>query len=177
MGSSNPAAISIASMEERHWRAVQRIYQAGIDTGHATFESSAPASWEKWRQGHLNEYSVVALGAERVVGWATLGAVSGRCVYSGVAEVSVYVAVQARGTGVGGRLLAALIERSEAGNIWSLQAGVFPENAASIALHESLGFRRVGIRRGLGKMSHGSLAGRWRDVLLLERRSARIGID
>ena len=177
MSSESPVAATIDSMQERHWPSVRAIYQAGIDTGHATFESCAPASWEDWRRSRLNDYSVVALEADRVIGWATLGAVSGRCVYAGVAEVSVYVAARARGAGAGRRLLAALIERSEAGNLWTLQAGVFPENAASIALHESLGFTRVGIRRGLGKMSHGPLAGRWRDVLLLERRSARVGID
>jgi len=176
MSSRIPAA-AIDSMQERHWPAVQAIYQAGIDTGHATFESSAPASWDEWRRSRLNEYSVVALEEDRVIGWAALGAVSGRCVYRGVAEVSVYVSAPVRGTGVGRRLLAALIERSETGNVWTLQAGVFPENTASILLHESLGFRRVGIRRGLGKMSHGPLAGRWRDVLLLERRSSRVGID
>jgi L-amino acid N-acyltransferase YncA len=171
------AAVAIGAMEERHWRSVRTIYQAGIDTGHATFASSPPVSWEAWQGDHLNEFSVVAMEAEAVTGWASLAAVSGRCVYSGVADVSVYVDPTAAGRGVGTRLLAALIERSEARNVWTLQAGIFPENKASIALHEGLAFEVVGTRRRLGKMTFGPLNSQWRDVLLLERRSSRVGID
>jgi L-amino acid N-acyltransferase YncA len=171
------ATVAIGAMEERHWDRVRAIYQAGIDTGHATFASSPPASWEAWRRDHLNEFSVVASEGETVLAWATLAPVSGRCVYSGVAEVSVYVDPAAGGRGVGTKILAALIERSESRNVWTLQAGIFPENKASIALHEGLAFEVVGTRRRLGKMAFGPLAGQWRDVLLLERRSSRIGID
>lgn len=171
------AAVAIGKMEERHWESVRTIYQAGIDTGHATFASSPPASWDAWQRDHLNEFSVVAIESEQVVGWASLAPVSGRCVYSGVAEVSVYVNPIAGGRGVGTKLLAALIELSESRNVWTLQAGIFPENKPSIALHENLAFEIVGTRRRLGKMNFGLLKGRWRDVLLLERRSSRVGID
>jgi len=171
------ATVAIGAMEERHWNQVSAIYQAGINTGHATFAASPPASWDAWQRGHLNEFSVVAMEAETVRGWASLAAVSGRCVYSGVAEVSVYVDPAARGRGVGTRLLAALIERSEARNVWTLQAGIFPENKVSLALHEGLAFEVIGTRRRLGKMTFGPLQGQWRDVLLLERRSSRVGID
>ncbi len=170
-------AAFITAMEERHWNSVRTIYQSGIDTGHATFAALPPSGWEAWQRDHLNEYSVVAIGGETVLGWASLAPVSGRCVYSGVAEVSVYVDPPAAGRGIGTQLLGALIERSEARNVWTLQAGIFPENTASIALHESLAFDIVGTRRRLGKMTFGPLKGQWRDVLLLERRSARAGID
>jgi L-amino acid N-acyltransferase YncA len=167
----------IATMRDVHWAAVRAIYQAGIDTGHATFESAPPGSWEAWQQYHINELSLVALEDGAVQGWAALTATSGRCVYAGVAEVSVYVASEAKGRGVGRLLLSNLVARSEARNFWTLTAGIFPENAASIRLHESLGFERVGLRRKLGKMSFGPWAGRWRDVLALERRSSTVGVD
>jgi L-amino acid N-acyltransferase YncA len=163
-------------MEERHWAPVREIYQAGIDTGHATFESSPPATWETWQENHIHELSLVALDGGVVLGWAALSSSSDRCVYAGVAENSVYVAPAAKGRGIGRQLLDALIERSEAKNIWTLQAGIFPENVASVALHKAAGFHLVGIRQRLGKMQHGPLAGEWRDVLSLERRSARVGI-
>jgi L-amino acid N-acyltransferase YncA len=169
--------ITVGEMTEAHWPEVRAIYQAGIDTGHATFESSPPNTWESWQQHHINELSLVALGGSTVVGWASLSSASDRCVYAGVAEVSVYVAPEAKGRGVGRRLLGTLIERSEAKNIWTLQAGIFPENLASVALHQALGFEKLGLRRRLGKMRHGPFAGRWRDVLSLERRSSRTGID
>jgi len=169
--------MAVEPMQERHWPAVRRIYQAGIDTGHSTFTSTAPASWAAWQQDHLSELSLVATDGALVAGWAALAPVSGRCVYAGVAEVSLYVAPEVRGRGVGRLLLAALVERSEASDIWTLQAGIFPENGASIALHRNAGFVDVGVRRRLGRMSFGPLAGMWRDVLLLERRSLRAGID
>jgi phosphinothricin acetyltransferase len=168
-------ALSIVSMQERHWPSVRTIYQAGIDSGHATFATEPPATWSDWQREHLNDLSVVAEDGAAVVGWAALAPVSGRCVYAGVAEVSVYVAPWVQGRGVGRGLLGALIERSEAKDIWTLQAGIFPENAASVALHRALGFLDVGLRRRLGKMTFGALAGVWRDVLLLERRSLRAG--
>jgi L-amino acid N-acyltransferase YncA len=164
-------------MAEAHWEAVRSIYQAGINTGHATFAAAPPTNWEAWSRDHLNDLNVVAIEGFKVCGWASLAAVSGRCVYAGVAEVSVYVAPVAAGRGVGTQVLGALIERSEQNNLWTLQAGIFPENKASIALHESLGFEHVGVRRRLGKMTFGPLAGQWRDVLLLERRSVRAGIN
>jgi L-amino acid N-acyltransferase YncA len=171
------AAVAVGRMEERHWSSVRTIYQAGIDTGHATFASAPPASWEDWQRDHLNEFSVVAIEGGQVIGWASLAPVSGRCVYSGVAEVSVYVDSVAAGRGVGTQLLAALIELSESRNVWTLQAGIFPENKPSIALHENLAFEIVGTRRRLGKMDFGPFKGQWRDVLFLERRSSRAGTD
>lgn len=171
------APVSVCTMTEAHWPAVRVIYQAGIATGHATFESSPPNNWDTWQQRHINELSLVALEGRTVVGWASLAPASDRCAYAGVAEVSVYVAPEAQGRGVGRRLLGGLIERSEAENIWTLQAGIFPENLASVALHQALGFEILGLRRRIGKMRHGPLAGRWRDVLPLERRSSRVGVD
>ncbi len=171
------ALVSVGAMTEADWPAVRAIYQAGIATGHATFEPLPPNTWDAWQQHHINELSLVALDERTVVGWASLAPASDRCVYAGVAEVSVYVAPEAQGRGVGRQLLGALIERSEAKNIWTLQAGIFPENLASVALHQALGFEKLGLRRRLGKMRHGPLAGQWRDVLSLERRSSRVGVD
>ena len=165
-------------MTEADWPAVAAIYAEGIATGHATFASAPPSSWTDFCEGKLMDCAcVVRVGAAgEVLGWATLAAVSDRCVYAGVAEVSVYVAAAARGHGVGARLLRELIAGSEAAGVWTLQAGIFPENAASVALHERAGFRAVGVRRRLGKMPEmGPRAGEWRDVLLLERRSAVVG--
>jgi len=151
------------------WPAVRAIYLEGIATGNATFAASAP-EWETWDGGHLREARIVARSGEGMVGWAALSAVSSRCVYAGVAEVSIYIAESARGQGVGRQLMTRLIAESEAAGIWTLQAGIFPENAASLALHQSAGFRVVGRRERIGQMD-----GRWRDVLLLERRSAVAG--
>ncbi len=152
-------------MTPADWPAVRTIYEEGIATGDATFETGAPA-WENWDQGHMASPRLVAREGTRVLGWATLSPVSGRCVYAGVAEVSVYVAAVARGQGVGSALLAELVARSERAGLWTLQAGIFPENKASIALHEKRGFRVVGRRERLGQ-----LKGIWRDVILMERRS------
>jgi len=174
---SMDAIVGVAPMTESHWPEVRAIYQAGIDTGHATFAAAPPATWVAWQHEHLNDLSHVALDATMVLGWASLAPVSGRCVYAGVAEVSVYVAPESQGRRVGRQLLTALVERSEAKNFWTLQAGIFPENLASLALHRAAGFELVGRRRRHGKMDYGPLAGRWRDVLLLERRSDRIGAD
>jgi phosphinothricin acetyltransferase len=157
-------------MTEQHWSAVRDIYSEGIRTSDATFEQSAP-EWEKWDTGHLLTCRLVAFSGSDVVGWAALSPVSGRCVYAGVAEVSVYVAERARGQKLGSRLLAALVEASEQQGIWTLQAGVFPENIPSIEIHKRCGFRIVGTREKLGSMN-----GRWRDVVLMERRSAVAGV-
>jgi L-amino acid N-acyltransferase YncA len=165
------AAIAIEPMAATHWDGVRRVYLEGIATGNATFETEAP-SWESWDRAHRSDCRMVALSESgEVLGFAALSKVSDRCVYGGVAEVSVYVAAAARGAGLGRRLLERLIRGSEEAGIWTLQAGIFPENAASIALHEKAGFRVVGVRRRLGR-----LAGRWRDVALLERRSENVGI-
>ncbi|MGB8919163.1 MAG: N-acetyltransferase family protein [Candidatus Sulfotelmatobacter sp.] len=160
----------ILPMQPENWPAVREIYREGIATGNATFESELP-DWEKWDNNHRKDCRLIARKEEQVLGWAALSPVSGRRVYAGVAEVSVYVAVAARGTGVGKSLLQALIAESELHGLWTLQAGIFRENAASVALHKSCGFREVGVRQRIGK-----LGGTWRDVLLLERRSATIGL-
>ena len=153
------------------WPEVARIYEEGIATGNATFEVEAP-SWEAWDSAHLREPRLAARDGARVLGWAALTPVSGRCVYAGVGDLSVYVAAGARGRGVGRALLEALIDASERAGIWTLQAGIFPENAASLKLHRGCGFREVGRRERIGK-----LKGVWRDVLLLERRSAAVGAE
>ena len=161
---------SILAMQPEDWPAVRGIYREGIATGNATFESELP-DWEKWDNNHRKDCRLIARKEEQVLGWAALSPVSGRRVYAGVAEVSVYVAAAARGSGVGKSLLQTLIAESELHGLWTLQAGVFRENAASIALHKSCGFREVGVRQRIGKL--GEI---WRDVLLLERRSATIGL-
>ena len=151
---------------------VLEIYQQGIDTGHATFAGAA-GDWGDWDRGHLDAARLVAERDGDVVGWAALSGTSDRCVYGGVAEVSLYVSGAARGQGVGGMLLQALVAASEAAGFWTLQAGVFPENSGSLRLHQGCGFRLVGRRERIGRMSHGPMAGKWRDTLLLERRSAQ----
>jgi L-amino acid N-acyltransferase YncA len=164
-----PTSITIAPLTAADAEAVAGIYAEGIATGEATFETVVPG-WAAWDAAHLERPRLAARADGRTVGWAALSAGSGRCVYAGVAEVSVYVAAAARGQGVGGALLATLVEASEAEGIWTLQAGVFPENAASLRLHERAGFRVVGTRERLGQ-----LRGIWRDVVLLERRSPVVG--
>lgn len=156
-------------MRPEDWPAVREIYGEGVATGNATFETDLP-DWRKWDSVHRQDCRLIACEADRVLGWAALSPVSARHVYSGVAEVSVYVSASARGRRIGKALLKKLIEESEARGIWTLQAGIFPENAASIALHKSLGFRQVGLRQRIGKLGEV-----WRDVLLLERRSAAAG--
>jgi L-amino acid N-acyltransferase YncA len=162
--------ISIEAMAEGDWPAVRSIYAEGIGTGSATFEKSPP-EWASWNASHLRACRFVARSAGGVLGWAALSPVSSRCVYSGVAEVSVYVGRQSRGQGIGTKLLASLVEDSEREGIWTLQAGIFPENVASVELHKRHGFRIVGTREKLGAMD-----GRWRDVLLMERRSTVAGV-
>lgn len=160
----------IRVMSAADWPDVVRIYLAGIATGHATFETDAPA-WQRWDEAHLPAPRLVALTNEAIVGWAALSRVSGREVYAGVAEVSVYVDERVRGQGVGKVLLENLIKESEAHRIWTLQASIFPENVASIALHRACGFREVGTRERIGQ-----LKGVWRDTVLLERRSKVVGL-
>jgi phosphinothricin acetyltransferase len=158
-------------MRTSDWKEVRAIYVEGIATGHATFETRSHG-WKAWNAAHLPSCRLVARDGESLLGWAALSPVSDRCAYGGVAEVSVYVAARARGKGAGRALLSRLIEESEKNGIWTLQAGIFPENAASLALHEQCGFRVVGRRERLGK-----LKGKWRDVILLERRSTKVGLD
>jgi L-amino acid N-acyltransferase YncA len=160
------AQVAIAALEASDWDDVARIYADGIASGVATFETEVPA-WEDWDRAHLAGHRLLGREDGRAVGWAALAPVSSRCVYAGVAEVSVYVAAAARGRGVGTALLARLVESSEAGGVWTLEAGILPENEASVRVHERCGFRVVGRRERLGRMR-----GAWRDVLLLERRSA-----
>jgi phosphinothricin acetyltransferase len=157
-------------MQDSDWPAVREIYREGISTGDATFETGVP-EWAAWDGAHLRHSRLVARDGGVVGGWAALGPVSQRAVYAGVAEVSVYVAEMYRGQGLGRNLLAVLVTESESRGIWTLQAGIFPENRASIALHQRLGFRHVGRRERIGQRE-----GRWRDTVLMERRSEVAGV-
>ena len=157
-------SLRIEPLREDDWPAVARIYAEGIAGRLATFETEVPG-WSAWDEAHLPEHRLVARVGDEVVGWAALTPVSRRAVYEGVADLSVYVAGTARGHGVGRALLAALVESARAGGLWTLQAGVFPENEPSLALHRSLGFRDVGVRERIGRLD-----GVWRDVVLLELR-------
>lgn len=161
--------IRIGTLEPGHWPQVKSIYEEGIQTGSATFQQQAP-EWEDWNEDHLPHSRIVAFDNDEVAGWAALSPVSERCVYAGVAEVSVYVAEKFRGKKIGTLLLKHLIAQSEINGIWTLQSGIFPENVASIKLHEANGFRVVGYREKVGQMN-----GVWRDTTLLEKRSQLIG--
>lgn len=161
--------IRIVPMGDKHAAAVLEIYRLGIDSGDATFET-APPSWEKFTTSRSPAHRFVALAADdTLLGWVACSAVSDRCVYAGVVEHSVYVHPVARGRGVGRALLDALIASTEAAGIWTIQSGIFPENAASLALHAAAGFRTVGTRERVGQHH-----GRWRDVIFIERRSPLI---
>ena len=158
-------------MSPSDWHDVQAIYAEGIATGQATFETAVP-DWDRWDRSHLSCCRLIAKRDGATVGWAALTAVSSRKVYEGVAEVSVYVGSDARGQGIGRKLLDALAAESERNGIWTLQASVFPENEASVALHHACGFRIVGRRERIARQN-----GVWRDTLFLERRSAAAGTD
>jgi L-amino acid N-acyltransferase YncA len=160
--------MEIRKLLDTDWPRVQLIYEKGINTGNATFQTSAP-SWEDWNASHLTTCRIVAQSNDQIIGWAALTPVSSRCVYVGVAEVSVYVDPQHSGKGIGIALLEELVHLSEAEGIWTLQAGIFPENIASLRIHEKAGFRILGIREKIGKQN-----GLWRDTVLLERRSTLI---
>lgn len=160
----------LRQMTENDWPSVVEIYKQGIETGNATFEKAIP-TWEKWNAGHLPDCRIVATIDDIVIAWAALTPVSGRCVYAGVGEVSVYVSNRYQGLKIGTKILEKLIAESEESGVWTLQAGIFPENKASIKIHENLGFRLVGFREKIGKMD-----GIWRDTILLERRSKIIGL-
>jgi L-amino acid N-acyltransferase YncA len=158
--------MELQAMRPDDWPAVRAIYEAGIATGNATFETTVP-DWPAWDAAHLAGHRLVARDEDgRVVGWSALAPVSDRCAYAGVAEDSIYVAPGAQGHGVGRALLSAVVASAERAGIWTVQTGIFPENQPSVRLHEACGFRVVGVRERLGR-----LGGRWRDVLLLERRS------
>lgn len=162
--------IVVEKMARADWPAVQDIFAQGIKSGNATFEKSPP-SWEEWDRSHLQFCRFVAKENSQVFGWAALSAFSSRTVYAGVAEVSLYVADLAQNRGVGTILLETLVESAEKQGLWTLQAGIFPENEKSIHLHKKCGFKIVGTRNKLGQM-HGV----WRDVLLMERRSTVVGL-
>ena len=164
-------AMKIEMMIDDHWPDVRKIYEQGIATRNATFQTLAP-SWEEWDKAHSSEVRLVAVINQQVVGWAAISPVSTRYVYRGVAEVSVYVNSDFRGNGVGFKLLQALIHLSEEKGFWTLQAGIFPENIASLKIHENLGFRVVGTREKIGKMEE-----TWRNTMLLERRSTIAGLN
>lgn len=158
----------VRDLTPNDWPAVKEIYLSGLATGNASFETAAP-EWEAWDNSHLQHSRLAAEANHEILGWAALSPVSGRCVYGGVAEVSVYVSDAARGKGLGAALLNALIESSEVNGIWTLQSGILQENEASIKLHEKCGFRTVGYREKLGRLN-----GVWRNVVLMERRSKLI---
>ena len=156
-------------MRPEHGAAVLAIYEAGIATGNASFETQTP-DWPTWDSKHLPDHRFVALENNTVRGWIAASPTSDRCVYAGVVEESIYIEPLARGRGIGVRLMETLIASTEAAGIWTLQSGVFPENEASLKLHTRCGFRVVGVRERIGQYD-----GRWRDVLFLERRSAMTG--
>ncbi|MFS4466630.1 N-acetyltransferase family protein [Maribacter sp. 2210JD10-5] len=163
--------ITIKPMRAEDWDAVAKIYEEGIATGFATFETTVP-SYESWDSAHMDLCRLVATAHnDDILGWAALSPVSSRCVYGGIGEVSVYVSNKSRGQGVGKLLMQALIKESEAEGLWTIQSGIFPENIGSIKLHENMGFRYIGKREKVGKLS-----GVWKDNLLFERRSTKIGI-
>ncbi len=155
---------AIRDLTAADWPAVRKIYAEGIATGDATFELRPP-DWPTWDRAHLSTCRFVMVATGEIVAWAALAPISDRSVYAGVAEVSIYVSASARGRGRGKRLLRHLMTQSERAGLWTLQAGLFPENKASVQLHLSCGFRRVGVRQRLGRQHD-----RWRDVVLLERR-------
>ncbi len=163
--------VDIGPITFDYWQDVARIYQSGIETGHATFEKLVP-DWETWNNSHRPDCRLLARLGDQIVAWAALSRYSDRCVYAGVAELSIYVDAGYRGRSIGDQLMNSLITESEANGIWTLLAGIFPENEASLSLHLKHGFRIVGIKKRLGKLDD-----QWRDVVLLERRSKVIGVD
>jgi phosphinothricin acetyltransferase len=163
-------------MKPEDWQQVRSIYLEGIATGNSTFEADAP-DWEKWDSAHLPEHRLVVREGDSILAWAALSPVSSRCVYSGVAELSLYVAAGHRGKGIGSALLKAIINSTEKAGLWTLQGGIFPENTPSLRLVRKHGFKEIGRRERIGKMTYGDLAGTWRDVILVERRSIVTGID
>lgn len=164
--------VVIRSMNEKDWPVISEIYRQGIETGKATFQIDVPA-YDEWNAAHIQRCRFVAMAGGKVVGWAALSKVSSRCVYGGVAEVSIYIAEGYRRKGIGQQLLQYLIEESEKADFWMLQSGIMEDNAASVRLHEKCGFRIVGYREKIGK----DVRGKWRNNVLMEKRSHVIGID
>lgn len=164
-------SILMDKMLKEDWEQVLEIYQEGISTGNATFQKEPP-TWKTWDSGHILECRIVARLDGKILGWAALSPVSSRCVYAGVAEVSIYVRHGSKGKGIGSLLLKSLIEISEQNGFWTLQSGIFPENVSSLKLHIKYGFREVGRRERIGQLD-----GVWRDTILLERRSRVVGMD
>jgi phosphinothricin acetyltransferase len=162
----------IEDMKKEDWEEVSKIYLEGINTKKATFQTQVPA-WEDWDSSHLKSCRLVARLGNKVLGWAALSPTSSRCVYAGVAEVSIYIGEEYRGKDIGTSLLNNLVKLSEKNGFWTLQSGIIKENSASIALHKKCGFREVGVREKLGKMCNK----KWYDVVLMERRSYTVGID
>jgi len=168
--------VAVVPMTPEHWPGVERIYAAGIATGHATFED-APPTWKQFDADKLPGQRLVAIAGDgSVVGWSAASAVSDRCAYAGMVEHSVYVDPAAGGQGLGLALLDELVTATEDGGIWTIQSGIFPENAVSLRLHERAGFRIVGTRARVGRMTYGPMAGQWRDVVFVERRSEVVGV-
>lgn len=163
--------MTFAKLTSVHWPRVKEIYEMGIATGNATFQTTAP-TWEEWDNTHVKSCRIIAIDDGKITGWAALTPVSGRCVYAGVGEVSVYVSPDEKGKGIGKGLLDELIRQSETEGFWTLTAGIFPENKGSLRIHEKAGFKVLGIRERIGKID-----GRWRDTVLLERRSQVVGIE
>lgn len=163
--------ITFRQMSAADWSSVAAIYKQGIESGNATFQQDVP-TWDDWNDGHLKSCRIIAELDSAIVGWAALSPVSGRCIYAGVAEVSVYVSSNHRGQKIGAQLLEKLISESEQAGIWTLQSGIFPENTSSLKIHLNSGFRQVGYREKIGKMN-----GVWRNTVLLERRSKIVAYD
>lgn len=163
---------SIQEMKSENWEDVAKIYMEGINTGKATFQSELP-SFEEWDKGHMKVCRLVACNGKNILGWAVLSPTSSRCVYKGVAEVSIYIGEAYRGKGVGKSLLNSLVKASEENGIWSLYSAIIRENESSIAMHKSCGFREIGIREKVAKMPNGV----WHDTVLMERRSNVVGIE
>lgn len=162
----------IDEMKQSDWEQVANIYLGGIKTGLATFQTEVP-TWESWNNGHISLCRLVARSGDNVLGWAVLSPTSSRCVYAGVAEVSIYIGEKYKGQGVGTHLLNNLIQLSEENGFWTLQSGIIRDNLASISLHRKCGFREVGIREKVAKMHNE----KWMDVVFMERRSKIVGID
>lgn len=163
---------SVEKMHPEDWGQVAKIYQEGINTRKATFQTEVP-SWDSWNSAHISCCRLVARSGEKVLGWGALSPTSSRCVYAGVAEVSIYIGEEYRGHGVGTAILNELIRLSEDNGFWTLQSGIIRENISSIDLHKKCGFREIGIREKVAKMNND----RWMDVILMERRSKKVGID
>lgn len=163
--------MTIRPLNKKDWHIVAKIYKEGINTRLATFEKNVP-SWKQWDNSHMQSCRIVVEDGHTIIGWGALTLVSSRCVYAGVAEVSVYVAQDQRGKGIGFILLKELIKLSEVEGIWTLQSGIFPENKPSIELHKKAGFRVIGFKEKIGKLD-----GIWKDNCIMEKRSKTVGID